>query len=145
LPDFKGLRVAWGRTEYPAIKLIQIKKDQPGKPGREWVHTIVTEPGVIGSGDNSAFQALNLAIQFGSRRVMFVGLDLRGDHYYGRNNWYRAGNPDESTFERCRKNFTDNVPVLKSLGVDVVNASPWSSLNCFRRCTIEQTLLDWGL
>lgn len=149
LPDFKGVKVSWAgsvRTQFRDVHLIEIRKDRPGTPGKQWVNEILTdEPGVIGSGDNSAFQALNLAVQFGANRVMLIGLDLAGEHYYGRNSWFRAGNPDKAQFERCRKWFTENAGLLEKLNVDVVNVSPSSTLTCFRRATIEQTVLDWNL
>ena len=42
----------------------------------------------IGGGGNSGFQALNLALQWGARKIILVGFDLtdeNGLHWYGRN------------------------------------------------------------
>lgn len=149
LPDFKGFKISHAReltSSFPDIRMIDIKPHRPSVPGEEWVDRIlIDEPGIIGAGRNSAFQALNIAVQFGSRRAMFIGLDLHGEHYYGRNNWFKAGNPDEYQFDRCIRVFNANAQVLKSMGVDVVNASPTTRLQCFRRSTIEHALTDWHL
>lgn len=151
LPGFKGLKIAWApavQSAFPDVHLIKVRELTKRLPGetRSYVDRIITdEPGVIGSGRNSAFQALNLAVQFGVNRVMLVGLDLRGKHYYGRNEWPKAGNPDELQFERCIRAFNDSASLLKSLGVDVVNVSPSSALKCFRQSSVEQTLQDWSL
>lgn len=149
LPDFKGLKIAWDgtvRTQFPDVNLIRIKPHRPNVPGERWMSRIlVDEPGVIGSGDNSAFQAGNMVVQFGARRIMFVGLDLQGTHYYGRNDWPRAGNPDPDVFKKCIRAFEDAAPTLEAMGIDVVNASPVSALNCFRKMTIEQVVAAWSL
>ena len=151
LPGFKGLKIAWApavSAAYPDVQTIKVKELPKPLRGedRSYVDRILTEePGMIGSGRNSAFQALNLAVQFGANRVMLVGLDLHGKHYYGRNEWPKAGNPDELQFERCIRAFNDNAPLLKSLGVDVVNVSDRSALKCFRQSSIEQTIADWSL
>lgn len=153
LPDFKGLKLAWEKdipTCHPDVRLIRIKPSpRPCIAGNEWIDEILTdEIGLIGSGRNSAFQALNLAIQFGCKRVLMIGLDLHdrsGVHYYGRNNWFKAGNPDDTQFKRCIIAYNKNAEKIRSLGVDVVNASAISDLHCFHRASIEQTLIEWSL
>jgi hypothetical protein len=58
----------------------------------------MAQAGVIGSGGNSGFQALNLALQFGARRVILVGFDLNlagGVHWHGRTP--RLNNPTART------------------------------------------------
>lgn len=150
LPAFKGLKITWASdtvTLQADIKTIAIRENpKPAAPENKYVNIIITdEIGVIGSGHNSGFQALNLAVQFGADRVLLVGFDMRGDHYYGRNNWIGAGNPDQFQFDRCIRSFTANAPLLRELRVDVVNASPTSALTCFRRSTIEMALNGWGL
>lgn len=148
LPDFGGLRIGWDRSirkQFPAVHLIEICRAKSYTLHRpEYVDRILTDqPGMIGSGRNSGFQAINLAVQFGAIRIMLIGFDLQGSHYYGRNNWLRAGNPDEHQFDRCRLAYQQNAPHLKELGVDVVNVSPVSTINCFRRSTIERELPNW--
>lgn len=98
------------------------------------------ERGVIGGGGNSGFQALNLALQFGARRVVLVGVDLVGTHWYGRNNWHMAGNPDDGAFGRWAAAFEGAVPMLKAMGAEVLNASPRSALKCFPKVDLMDAL-----
>lgn len=149
LPYFAGLKVAWEdcvATSYPDVRLVRIQEAAGSRSSdRRYVDRILTDvPGVIGAGKSSGFQALNLAVQFGATRIALVGFDLQGSHYYGRNNWMKAGNPDEQQFARCREAYAANSPLLKALGVDVVNVSLVSTLNCFRRASLEQVIKDWS-
>src|SRR3954470_8816460 len=73
LPEFAGLKVSYKGDNthppppYPHIKLVEISalKDD-----------LIFEPtGKLGSGGNSGFQALNLAVQFGAKRIVLVGFD----------------------------------------------------------------------
>lgn len=150
LSAFGGVRVSWegsgAAVRFPGVHTVKIPENPGSKPGdRQYVDRILTAvPGVIGSGNNSGFQALNLAVQFGSRRIALIGFDLAGKHYYGRNEWPKAGNPDERRFDVWRTAFAANAPVLKSLGVDVVNASQGSTLTCFRHLPLDQVIKEWS-
>lgn len=143
LPDYKGLKMSWeegGCRSFPDIKPVRIVKTDD---------RILTEcPGAVGSGGNSAFQALNLAAQFGATGILGIGFDMTdrgGAHWYGRNNWLGANNPSDNNFERWVRSFEAAAPVLAAMNIDFVNASPASALRCFRRASIEQALSDWGL
>jgi hypothetical protein len=50
-----------------------------GKPG----DTFSTNPAVIHYGNNSGFQAVNFALLSGARRVVMVGFDMKGTHFFG--------------------------------------------------------------
>lgn len=101
------------------------------------------EVGKIGGGGNSGFQALNLAVQLGATRVLLIGFDMHdrgGVHWYGRNNWVGANNPTDSNFRRWIRALNIAAPVLANRGVEVVNASPFSDLQCFPKASIEEWL-----
>jgi len=145
LPEYKGLKVAFDRRlqgQFPDIKFVEI--DAEKKVDR----ILVERPGLIGSGGNSGFQAVNLAVQFGASRILLVGFDLHdrgGVHWYGRASGMGRNNPDENNFRRWRAAFAASVPDFDANGVEVVNATPHSSLTCFKRQSIEATLQEWGL
>jgi hypothetical protein len=143
LQEFKGLKVTWaGSNDHrPAPYLdirhveITIKSDD-----------LIFEPsGKLGSGGNSGFQALNLAVQFGAKRVLLIGFDMHdrsGAHWYGRNNWPQGNNPTEDNFRRWRRAFELAAPKLKERGVEVFNASDISVLRCFERRKAEDFVAD---
>ena len=91
--------------------------------------------GEIGSGGNSGFQAVNLAAQAGASRIVLVGFDYslaRGVHWHGP---HPAGmnNPSERNCDRWRGDMDAAAPLLASLGIEVLNASPYSSLTAFEK------------
>lgn len=143
LPDYKGLKLSWvdgGAKHFRDVHPIEIKVK---------ADEIILEPlGAVGSGGNSGFQALNLAVQFGARGILLVGFDMqdRGKpHWYGRNNWGGANNPSSSNFRRWQKSFAGVAGALAAMDVQIFNASPDSALVCFPHRKIEDALEAWGL
>lgn len=91
------------------------------------------EVGVIGDGGNSAFQALNLAIQFGVNRVLLVGVDMRldrGVHWHGRHG-VGLNNPREENITKWRRVFDTVAEPIAKLGVEVINCSLVSTLTAY--------------
>lgn len=146
LPKYKGVKLTYGTeaaNRYKDIYRIDIER----KPGCD---VILTEkPGRTGSGGNSGFQALNLAVQFGATGILLIGFDMRSDgnspHWYKRNEWPGSSNPMEDNYSRWRKAFDGSVAILNELRVDVVNCSEYSSLRCYRKATVQDALKGWGL
>lgn len=150
LPQFMGLKLTFSKdvpTSFPDVRTIEIKEASSSHPhDRKYLNAIINDdPGVVGSGHNSGFQALNLAVQFGSRRILLIGFDMQGEHYYGRNNWFRGSNPDQFQFDRCIRAFAANSALLRNMGVEVVNASIESAITCFRKASVDQMLREWNL
>lgn len=142
LPEFRGVKIAHGvqaTTRFPDLAKVKI----------EHVDRLLTDdPAVIGSGGNSGFQALNLAVQFGATSIILVGFDMHakgGQHWYGRNIGPGMNNPQESNFQRWLKAFNTIAPECRQRKIDVINASPHSAINCFPHKRLEQVLGEWGL
>lgn len=139
LPNFRGLKIAY-RSPSSLVHSIRIAEKQ---------HRILTaEPGVIGSGGNSGFQALNLAIQFGATRILLIGFDMsdrHGVHWYGRSQGDGRTQPAEWNFVPWRKAFHVAACQMAGLGVQVLNASPLTTLTCFPIVTVENALKEWRL
>lgn len=142
LPKFRGVKIMYGAGPcFPGVERIEINRNTDS--------LLVDKPGVVGTGGNSGFQALTLAVQFGATGILLVGFDMvsRGNspHWYGRNEWPGCSNPNEHNYNRWRKAFDQAKPTLDQLGVDVVNASSLSTVEAFRRATVDQALRQWGL
>jgi len=139
LPEFDGLKVCYSGNQlagFPDIRRIDIDKK---------TDALLFETGKTGSGGNSAFQALNLAVQWGAKRILLIGFDMTdasGVHWYGRNTWLMANNPDDHNFKRWIAAFTAAAPVLAGMGVEVINCSVNSAMHCFPRRSIEDALCD---
>jgi len=143
LPHFSGLKLCWADRvcdRYPDIHKVRIApKDD---------RFLMGEIGTVGAGGNSGYQALNLSVQFGAKRILLVGFDVNdrgGTHWYGRNNWNMANNPTRDNFRRWCASFTSAAPIIEDFGVEVINASIFSDLKCFKQLSVDQALTRWGL
>lgn len=142
LPKYHGIKITGSDVALDWPSIHRVKIDAPND------RLLPVESGMIGSGGNSGFQALNLAIQFGAKRILLIGYDMsdqHGQHWYGPNKGEGRTNPGWWNFGRWRKAFDGTQHTLASLGVEVVNASPLSALNCYKKATIAETLERWGL
>jgi len=92
--------------------------------------TFSTDPSVIHYGDNSGFQAVNLAILFGCTRIILTGFDMRGENKV---------RPHGDHYERFAKFFDKAAQALE--GVEIINATPNSALNCFPKMELKDALL----
>jgi hypothetical protein len=100
--------------------------------------------GEIGWGGNSGFGAINLAVQFGARRIILVGFDMRidkGIHWHGP---HKGGltNPNAKNVERWRRVIEEAAPILGALGVEVINASPVSALGAYPKMSFTEAI-EW--
>lgn len=138
-----------GARAFPGLKVTQAAKDA-GRFGLECVDVSPSRRtmafdrfGVLGSGGNSGFQAVNLAAQAGAARIVLVGFDYslaRGVHWHGRHP-PGLNNPSAVNCDRWRADMDGAAPLLAGLGVDVLNASPHSSLTAFEKRPLWECLL----
>lgn len=133
---FEGLKVTQDAKAAARHGLKRVRLDPVGRSMR------FDAFGEIGAGGNSGFQAVNLAAQAGASRIVLVGFDLslaRGVHWHGK---HGAGlnNPSAVNMERWRADLDAAAPMLSALGVEVLNASPHSSLTAFEKRPLENCL-----
>lgn len=150
---FKGIRVGYETPlllAYPqTVHRIEIARKKNWRTERDWyVHEFLFDkPGRIGSGQNSGFQAVNLAAQFGATGIALIGFDMKMSpniHWHGHHP-SPLRNPDYDRFTIWRDNFTRNAPTLAARGIDVVNCCMDSGLEVFPRMSIEAMLERWSL
>ena len=135
LPDFRGLKVCYEKNNlslFPEIRRIGIEVPTD--------RLLFEKIGKVGSGGNSGFQALNLALQWGAKDIILIVFDMTGPHWYGKNRWTGANNPDESNFRRWRDAFGVASKQCHQMGVKVVNCSPVSALACFPKMSLTEAL-----
>lgn len=104
------------------------------------VQQIIFEPiGRIGWGGNGGFHALNLAVQFGLRKIILCGFDMslaNGVHWHGRHGG-GLNNPTQGNIDRWRGILDAQAPALAERGVEVVIGSPGSSLSAYRKLELR--------
>ncbi len=106
-----------------------------GRPG----DTFSRDPRVVHFGNNSGFQAINLAILMGARRIVLVGFDMRAAgrrHFFGD---HPAGLSNAVDYRQFVPQFT---AAARALGPDVaiINATPGSALTCWPMMTLADAL-----
>lgn len=152
LPEFKGLKLGWHSgivDRFPDVKRLTIRRVPNTRHEKYVDDLLLDEPGEVGGGGNSGFQAVNFAAQTAPRGILLIGFDMTPGvtkHFYGRNDWPKSKNPDAKCFEeRWLPAFAASVAVFRALGIEVLNASPVSAIEDFRKVTVEQALQEWGL
>ncbi len=141
LSSFQGLKFYHGITaKFPGLHRVEVEISKDAM--------LLDDPLKVGNGGNSAFQALNLIIQFGVTDIILIGVDCHdrgGMHWYGRNKWLNANNPMPSNFRRWITGFEKVKSDISKRGITVVNASSDSDLKCFRKTKLPEIMEEWGL
>lgn len=99
------------------------------------------DPGKIGSGENGGFQALNLALQFGAKKIILVGYDMsvaNGVHWHGRHEG-RLNNPDDKKLARFARWLDEAAPSIAPRA-RVINASAESRLTAYEKMPFAKAL-----
>lgn len=92
------------------------------------------------TGSNGGYQALNLAVLTGAKRIALLGYDMR---FPGGRSHSHNGHPikiPEAAYNQYAKNFSSMLPQLKGLGVEVINCTPGSAIGAFRKASLESIL-----
>lgn len=133
MPEFSGLKVTQDEGAARAFDLRWVKSE--AKPGLSF------EQGVIHTGANSGYQALNLAVLLGAKRIVLLGFDMRKvasqSHFFGD---HPGKMNEKSPYDVFIRNFSTTLPCLTTLGVEVINCTPESALTCFPQRKLEEIL-----
>jgi hypothetical protein len=97
----------------------------------------------VNTGNNSGYQAINLAFLEGATTIVLLGYDMQ--HTGGRHHWHadhprHLGNFNRGMPELCAPKFAALARDLRERGVAVINASRETALTCFDRLTLAETL-----
>ena len=93
----------------------------------------------IATGNNGGFQALNLAFIHGFRRILLLGYDFQnsGQHWHGRHKGRLHKSPD---MRRWIRHMENAYPLMQNAGLEVINCSRDTAINCFPRKAITEVL-----
>jgi hypothetical protein len=142
LPEFEGAKFTCFREvreRYPALQFIECVNSGDDYEG---CNRIITSRGYIGSGGNSGFQAINLAVQLGACRIVLVGFDMRVDngvHWHGEHRT-ELGNPGLDNVIKWRRILDEAASELVGMGVEIINASASSALTSYPIMSLEKAL-----
>jgi len=136
---FHGLKLSFDRDACNLYKDIQ----QILIPDIKYDQLRIDQPGSVGAGGNSGFQSLNLAVQFGGKRILLVGYDMRvdlGEHWHARHQMPLSNPHPFDNLPRWRKALDGAAKFLEEIGVEVINCSLVSTLKAYPKMTIEEAL-----
>ena len=129
------------RPEFKAFRGMRLTIEAADRaPGVHWLKNYGTKglsenrDGVM-SGSHSGHQALNIAIHLGARRIVLLGYDCRGDHWFGEH-----PNKTAMNFGGWIANFRGIVERLAALNIKVLNCSPGSAIDAFPKRKLESAL-----
>lgn len=137
--EFKGTRVVYDKRtvdKYLGLDMIKIEIEKHVPDMR------FDKPGYVGWGGNSGFHAINLAAQWGAKKIILIGFDMRvdkGRHFFG-DHPYSAVRPSEGNMRRWVPHLDKQAPILKARGIDVVNCSQVSALTAYPKMTLEEAI-----
>lgn len=133
VPEFTGLRYT---LEADAAQWATVLRNT-GQTGLE------TDSSGLRTGKNSGFQAVNLAVHLGARRILLLGYDMQ--QVDGRNYWFAEPRPAsyswvQPPYRDFRECFETIVEPLRAEGITVINCTPDSALTCFTMMSLAQAL-----
>lgn len=125
-PAFTGsFRYCLARTPYDGVQILR----RGPKTG------LTLDPGKVALGLNGVYQSINVAVHLGATRVLLLGVDMHGGHFFG----YHP-NRSVPPFSLCLKAFETLVEPLRAAGVEVVNCTPGTALKVFPRVALTEAL-----
>jgi hypothetical protein len=98
------------------------------------------DPTKINTGGSSGFQQLNVAALRGAKKIILIGYDCTDA---GRRHWHpdHEGKMDKrASYAEWLAHYRKAAPTIERMGIEVINCSPGSAIDCFRRDTIGNVL-----
>ncbi len=100
------------------------------------------DPACLRHGNNSAFAAIHLAVHLGAKRIVLFGVDMKlgqggRTHFH---DGYASQLRQHTLTVQMLPHFASLKKPLAKMGVEVINASPDSALQVWRRVSIDEGL-----
>ena len=119
--------------------------------GKGWVKALDTDrniwlssrPTILAHGTNSGYQAINLAFLKGVSKIVLLGFDMNtvgGTHWHEVHPGQDPVAFDLHLTEVMLPQFTYLAYALTFNAVEVINANPKSSIECWQKMTLEEVL-----
>lgn len=144
--EFNGLKISRERDEKDLAWSALPADVRRIKVARYSDRLMLDEIGVIGAGGNSGFQCLNLAVQFGAKRILLIGYDMRvdrGEHWHPRHPMPLSNPHPNDNLIRWRRAIDGASGMLCSLGIRTINCSMESALTGYPKMTVEAAMNEW--
>jgi hypothetical protein len=101
------------------------------------------DPGVVPAGCNSGTAAARVAISWGAKRVILLGMDCTFKVLDDKESWHWHGDhPAGLENARAHYRWPSQFAELNDLGVEIINCSRDTALDCFPRLKLENVISD---
>lgn len=124
---FPGVRTTQDESIPPQWGVLYLKNTgDDGFDARPWC---------LRHGANGAYQAVHCAIHTGARKIVLLGVDMTDGHWFGHH--------DDRMDQGCDAmlpHWPTLLPALNERGIQVINCSPASRLECFEKGKLVETL-----
>lgn len=140
------------RPEFAALTCIRATLDQRAAEtdrSLKWLRNtgrdgLEVEPTGLRTGRNSGYQAINLAVHLGARRIVLLGYDMKlgadgRDHWFGTHPQGRVMTPHHFA-NIFLPAFATLAAPLAERGIEMVNATPGSALDVWPVKTLADCL-----
>lgn len=110
------------------------------------------DPTGIYTGQNSGYQAINVAVLYGCTRIVLLGYDMRArevpitepgksgvrpmNHWFGEHPWPS----DPGSYRFFLEEFARMAVTAKMAGLEILNATPGSALTLFPMVTLDEVI-----
>lgn len=109
---------------------------------------ISSNPKAVSWNGNSGAAAISIAANAGAKRIILLGFDMKlGDHkdqhwhdLYGRGVINDDRRARKMPFHKHLRGFPAIAEDAKKRGIEILNASPDSAIECFRKVTVKELL-----
>lgn len=122
--DFEGLRITrdpFAKDKYPALIWIRGETHNNG---------LSKSQDSIVNGEIGGYQAINLAVNYGAKKILLVGFDMRT--IGGLSHWHGDHpNHHKTFFESHTEHFKNMIPDLEERKIEVINCTPDSAIDAF--------------
>ena len=92
---------------------------------------------IIHCGGNSGYQCINYAYLQGAKQIILLGFDMWGQHWHGK---HKVGLSNKHDFKSWIENFNQLAIDLKNKGIQVINCTPKTKLNCFQKIPLRKAI-----
>lgn len=92
------------------------------------------------TGQNSGYQALNLMLHLGVKRALLLGFDMQPVN--GKSHWHKE-HPvptEKAVYPKFLKNYRAAAAEFAAAGLEIINCTPGSALDCFKFSKLEEAL-----
>lgn len=126
---------AWWRAHPEALNFAGEKFSMA--PDWKPVEGVMRAETNFGTGTNSGLLACDIAVRKGAKRLLLCGFDMGGSHFFGP---HPVGlkNTTPERFESFKRQFG----YFRPRGVEILNVTPGSALNCYKRGSLEDCLAE---